>query len=142
VDDEVYLGGVAGGSLARKGFGFGGYEIHATNKRIFGVRELKHLGEVYKGVFFTGSLHPAHLVNPADKNPAFIQELEKRKDFVLNKEDVRGLLFEKPSWLRNGSLSIADKSGDKILIRVQGQNGCDLLLELMEKFYPQVIERR
>lgn len=139
-ETETYLGGVAGATLARKGFGFGGYEIHATNRRVFGIRALRHLPEIYAGLFITGEFYPVHSVNPADKPQAIIHDLERRKEFSVGKEEVRELLLVKPNWIQNGYLQITRTTGEKITVRIQGQRPFQMVFGLMKKFYPEAIK--
>jgi hypothetical protein len=53
--------------------------------------------------------------------PKAIDQLERKHDFMLGKEEIAGLEIVKPSIIFNGYLLIKRKTGKPIKIRFRGQ---------------------
>lgn len=133
--NEIYLGNVKG-ILLRRGL-IPGYEVHATNTRIIGVknsllnspflglRGFPSLGEVLGDQWFRS------------QNSAMLKELERRKNFYARAEEIQTIEFKESRLLRGGCFTIILKSEDlknNLTVRVYGEKQFSRLRELARTF--------
>ena len=98
MNEEEYIGGVESSRLVR-GKVLGGYGLYATNKRIIGV---KKLGKA----IMSGLLTDYGMLTSKKKSSQSIEELERKKDLEVFKEDISELEMRKPSVWHGGYLKI------------------------------------
>ncbi len=137
-DGEEFVGGFAGGFLARQYVP--GYGVYATTRRIIGValtstpaRQL--LGGALAG-FVQGQLMPK--LSRDDSNRV-IEELDQKKEFALHKDEISQIEIKKPGLLSTGRMTITSKGGEKTHISLQYRVAFERLRDLMKAFYPEVL---
>src|SRR6266571_2421259 len=123
---EEFVGGFAGGFLAR-GY-IPGYGIYATSRRIIGValtstpaRQL--LGGALAG-FVQGELMPKL---SQDDSTKVIHELDQKKEFDMQKEQISQIEIKKPGLLSTGCMIITSKAGEKTKISLRYRVAFDRL---------------
>ena len=137
-DDEEFVGGFAGGFLARQYIP--GYGVYATTRRVIGVAltstpARQFLGGALAG-FVQGELMPK--LSPDDSN-RIIQELDQKKEFALHKEEISQIEIKKPRLLSTGRMIITSKAGEKTHISLRYRVAFERLRDLMKTFYPEVV---
>jgi len=137
-DDEEFVGGFAGGFLARQYIP--GYGVYATTRRVIGVAltstpARQFLGGALAG-FVQGELMPK--LSPDDSN-RIIQELDQKKEFALHKDEISQIEIKKPGLLSTGRMIITSKAGEKTHISHRYRVAFERLRDLMKTFYPEVV---
>jgi gas vesicle protein len=135
VEDEEYLGGFTSKNL-KKGV-ISGYGIYITNKRIIGIKKRKWViaGHIIGGVI--GWAVAAKLTK--DESRKALEELDRKKDFDVYKEEVSSIELKKPGLMRAGHLLITKNDGETIKIVVGGKKEFKALKEMMSAFKPEAL---
>jgi hypothetical protein len=128
---ESYLGGVVGGALHRTGYR-AGYEIHATDKRIIGIRSPNIGGNIL--AIATGKIYDVQTVDPAAKDSKFIEELITKKDFTVARGELEELRIEYSRLFSNGYLLVKPKGEGSIKIRFGGGAARNMIADLVARF--------
>jgi len=136
-EEERYLGGFTAGLMktGRK-YGIWGYGIYATTRRIIGVKSKKGVLQAVAGSGLMNLLGPVK----DDFSDKAIAELEKRKDFEVNKEDILEIAVTRGKGHSPGYFKITRKSGERIErinVWVGNVELLKSLRDLMKAFYPE-----
>lgn len=117
-----------------------GYELHATTKRLIGVKNRKAGGGWLLAVGAGGAVGGAIAGRMTrDQSSKAIQELEQKKDFDVSKDRISGIEIKKPGTFTRGHILVFQKSGETIEVKIADKSSYQQTLELMQKFYPEVI---
>ena len=133
--EEVYLGGFSSPNLKRgliKGYG-----IYATSHRIIGV---KHRAGVLAGAMLGGLVGAAVISASKDNSVKQIQELERKKDFEIFKDQISGIEVKKPKALSGGHIQITSKNTEQTKISLYGKKEFEAIKELLNAFHPSVLK--
>ncbi len=135
---EEFLGGFAGGFLARAGVI--GYGIYATTKRVFVVNLRKtdprhFLGGAMAG-FVQGQLMPKLSTDESDR---VIQELEGKKELDVDKGQIARIDLKSLGLFTKGDIVITPKTGEHIRVKLLHKIAFERLRELIQVFYPEVL---
>lgn len=135
---EEYLGGFSSPHLVR-GI-VRGYELHATNKRLIGVKNRKvgtgWMLAVGGGGAIGGAI--AGKMTKDQKNKT-IRELNNAKDFAVDKGQISKIEIKKPGTLTRGHIVILQKSGEKIEVKIADKTSYQQSLSLLQAFFPEVL---
>jgi hypothetical protein len=144
---ETYIGGMTSANL-KKGH-MSGYGVYATSRRIIGVKKRKgvlggHLLAQALGAK-AGTLRGS-ILRPAlaqaftkDESAKQITDLEKDKDFEINKEDISYIEIKKPGTLRGGHIKIRPTRGKEIEISMVGNEEFEHMRDLLGTFLPGAV---
>jgi hypothetical protein len=142
--EEIYLGGFSSTHLRKDKFSSPGYGIYATNKRIFGLKnrnlQLKMLGLALVGGGALLSLIDKTTQQLKDETKKNIEELERNKDFEVNKEEIAEIEWKKVNFWTGGHLMIKLNSGKQFKIEGNNTQESEFILTLMQKFYPERLQ--
>src|SRR2546421_10818963 len=101
-DSEVFLGGVAGGFLER-GLTHIGYGIYFTTSRLIGIDLGANGGGALGGGTFAGFIHGELMPKLSSEDSAMlITDLERMKEFEIEKDQISRLELMKPGILGTG----------------------------------------
>jgi hypothetical protein len=133
---EEYLGGFKSPHLVR-GI-MRGYELHATTKRLIGVKNRKAGGAWLLAAGVGGAVGGvlAGRMTP-EQTMKTIQELEEKKDLEVSKDQISSIEIKKPSTFTRGHLLVIQKSGETVEVKIADKGSYQPTLELMQKFYPE-----
>src|SRR2546422_9112094 len=107
-DSEMFLGGFAGGFLAR-GLTHIGYGIYFTTSRLIGVDLGANGGGALGGTlagFIQGELMPKV---SSDESAKTITDLERLREFEIEKDQIRRIELKKPGLLATGHIVITPR---------------------------------
>ncbi len=131
--EEEYLGGFESGRMKR-GF-VAGYGIYATNTRILGVKSRKAFAKILVGQALGGVIGAfVGMKLSKDQSAKMVQELERRKDFEVIRENVSRLELKKPTHWRRGHLTVVPRSGDSVKIQISHKKDFEEIYDLMDLF--------
>ncbi len=135
---EEFLGGFAGGFMARAGVI--GYGIYATTKRVFVVNLRKtdprhFLGGAMAG-FVQGQLMPRR---STDESAKVIQELEEKEELDVDKGQIARIDLKSPRLFSKGDIVITPKTGEQIGVKLLHKTAFERFRELIQVFYPEVL---
>ena len=147
MEEEMYIGGMSSANL-KKGL-MSGYGVYATTRRIIGTK--KH-GGVLKGFAVAGVLgakagtvfgdslrHNLAQAFTKDESVKQISDLEKHKDFDINKEDIAQIEVKKPGTMHSGHIKIKPKQGKEIEISMHGGKEFEYMRDLFAVFLPGAV---
>jgi hypothetical protein len=138
-DEEEYCEGFKSPHLVRGMMR--GYELHVTNRRLFGVKNRKAGGGWILGVGTAGAIGGKIAERMAgDDSRKTIQELEEKSDFSVSKDSISQIEVKKPGTFTRGHLLISLRSGKPIEIKIADKSAYQPTLELVRKFCPEVIK--
>jgi hypothetical protein len=130
--EEQLTGGFASANL-KKGL-VRGYGVYTTNMRIIGVKTRSGLlaGAV------VGGLVGRKITRDAMKSESTkeLQEIEKKKDFEIEKDQISKIFVKKPGHLTGGHILITPKSGEEIKIAMYGKKEFETVKGLLKTFLP------
>ena len=137
-EGEEFIGGFAGGFLARGGST--GYGIYATTRRIIGVNVVKVGARSFLGGGMAGLVKGELLpkLAPAE-SAAVIAELDAKKDFDVRKNQVSRIEVKGPGLFGSGHLVISTMAGEEARIRLLHKVAFERLRDLMRVFDPEVL---
>jgi hypothetical protein len=139
MDGETFIGGFAGGFLA-KGFHIG-YGIYFTTRRLFGIDLGKSGGGALGGTmagFIQGELMPK--LSP-EENSRVIGMLDGIKEFELMKEQIRRIELHKVGLLGTGHFVIQPVEGETKKITLRHRTAYDRLVSLTQAFGPELVSQ-
>jgi hypothetical protein len=139
MDGETFIGGFAGGFLA-KGFHIG-YGIYFTNRRLFGIDLGKNGGGAIGGTmagFIQGELMPK--LSP-EENSRVIGMLDSIKEFEMMKEQIRRIELHKVGMFGTGHLVIQPIEGETKNITLRHRTAYDRLMPLTQAFGPELVSQ-
>ena len=134
VAEEIYLGGFSSPNLKR-GL-MRGYGIYATSHRIIGV---KHRAGVLAGAMLGGLVGAAVISASKDDSVKQIQDLEKKKDFQIFKDQISQIEVKKPKAFSAGHIHITSKNKEETKISMAGKKEYEKVKELLNAFHPSVL---
>jgi hypothetical protein len=147
MEDEIYVGGMTSANL-KKGH-MSGYGVYATSRRIIGVKKRKgvfggHLlasalggrAGTFKGSILRPALAQAFTKDESAKQ---ITDLEKDKDFEINKEDISYIEIKKPGTFHRGHIKIMPAQGKEIEISLGGREEFEHMRDLLGAFLPGAV---
>ena len=135
---EVFLGGFAGGFLAR-GLTHIGYGIYFTTSRLIGIDLGKNGGGALGGTlagFIHGELMPKLTPEESDKT---ITDLDRIKDFEMEKNQISRIELKKPGMLGSGHIVITPMEGKPEKIILRHRIAYDRLVTLTQAFSPEMV---
>jgi hypothetical protein len=140
---EDYLGGYSSSHLMMRGFM--GYAIHVTNKRIIGV---PNRSSMFAGMLTTSLVGGLASIGgkftpklPSIEGAKQIQELDERKEFEIQRDQVTSLELKRPGFFSRGHLLITPKSGRPIEIEIApGGRDYEIIRNLVKAFYPEAVK--
>jgi hypothetical protein len=147
---EHYIGGVSSPSLkpgtgkgadlaGAIGSNVGGYGIYATDKRLFIIKNQKHVFGHPKGPALGGFVREELFGGTVDESVKPIEELEIYKEMEIPKDDIIRIELKRPVLL-SGSLSIVTKNGGTVRLFIDHKSLFAPLRRIMLKFYPERIQ--
>jgi hypothetical protein len=123
-----------------------GYGVYATTRRIIGVKHRKsvmggHLlaaalggrAGTVKGDFLRGHLAQSFTKDESAKQ---IADLEKDKDFEINKEEVSSIEIKKSGVMHGGHIKIRPAQGKEIEISMTGHEEFEHMRDVLGEFLP------
>jgi len=134
---ESFLGGFASGFLAR-GLTHIGYGIYFTTSRLIGVDLGANGGGALGGTmagFIHGELMPQ--LSP-EESAKTITDLERMKEFEMEKEQISRIEFKKPGMFGTGHIVITPKEGKPEKIILRHRIAYDRLMTLTKAFSPEL----
>nr|MDO8098843.1 zinc ribbon domain-containing protein [Candidatus Njordarchaeota archaeon] len=135
--EERYLGGIIAPRPAMKGLSWRLYEIHATTRRIIGVRNkratLRLVGAVLGGVAGIGLI----AARGRDLSANTIAQLEEKKTFEVWKEEISEMEAKKPTFTKAGYVNIALNSGENIRFSTPAKGDFEKIRNLRKVVYPE-----
>ncbi len=138
MDDEMFLGGFASGFLAR-GITRIGYGLYFTTSRLIGIDLGKNGGGALGGTlagFIKGQLMPK--LSP-EESAQTIMDLDRMRDFELEKNQISRLEVKKPSLLGSGHFIIYPNDGKTVKITLRHRTAYDRLVQLTQAFGPEIV---
>ncbi len=147
VAGERYIGGVSSPSLklgngkgadlaGAIGSNVGGYGIYASDKRLFILKNQKHVFGHPQGPALGGFVKEELFGGTVDESVKTIEELEIYKEMEIQKEDVLKIELKRPVLL-SGSLSIATRTGEPVRLFIDHKSLFAPLRRIMLKFDPE-----
>jgi tetratricopeptide (TPR) repeat protein len=144
---EHYIGGLSSPSLkpgtgkgtdlaGAIGANVGGYGIYVTDKRLFIIKNQKHVFGHPKGPALGGFVREELFGGTIDENAKTIDELEIYKETEIQKEDIVRIELKRPMLL-SGSISLVAKNGETHRMFIDHKSVYDPLRRIMLKFYPE-----
>ena len=134
----MFLGGFAGGFLAR-GLTHIGYGIYFTTTRLIGIDLGANGGRALGGTlagFIHGELMPQ--LSP-EESAKTITDLDRIKDFEMEKDQVSRIELKKPGLLGSGHIVITPKEGKPEKIILRHRIAYDRLITLTQAFSPEIV---
>jgi hypothetical protein len=130
----MFLGGFASGFLAR-GLTHIGYGIYFTTSRLIGIDGGGALGGTMAG-FIHGELMPQ--LSP-EESVKTITDLERMKDFEMEKNQISRIELKKPGLLGTGHIVITPREGKPEKITLRHRIAYDRLMTLTQAFSPELL---
>ena len=134
----MFIGGFAGGFLA-KGLTPIGYGIYFTTARVIGIDLGKNGGGALGGTmagFVQGQLMPKLSTEESAKT---ILDLERIKDFEIEKEQISRIEIKKPGLMGSGHIVITPSQGSPVKISLRHRIAYDRLVQLTGVFSPDKV---
>jgi tetratricopeptide (TPR) repeat protein len=138
VDTERYIGGLSSPSLKLSLSEVGGYGIYLTEKRVFILKNQKHVFGHPKGPAMGGFIYAELFGGTVDNNIKTIEELEIYKEIEIYKNDIVRIDFKKPLLL-SGYVTFFTKNNEIYKIFIEYKKVFEPLRKLILKFYPDVV---
>jgi hypothetical protein len=152
-EGEYLLGGFNSLNLTKELMA--GYGIYVTNKRIIGAKSVDGR-ELFIYGALAGSLAPSIGIGGSlgvlggelavldertkEESKKALRELEQKKDFEARKEQVTSIELKKPGIIRTGHFIITLNTRKRTKIDVWGNKEFDALLEMMNRFVPEIFK--
>jgi hypothetical protein len=141
IAEEEYIGGVASPFLVTGRMR--GYELHATTTRLIGVKNRKIGAKWLAGAAAGGAV--GALVGQRltrEQSQKEIEDLLTKKDFEINKEMISAIELKQAGLFISGHIMIIPKVGDTFKIKIGEKKTYQLTLDLIRKFYPEVLKTK
>jgi hypothetical protein len=137
-DNETFLGGFASGFLAR-GITHIGYGIYFTTSRLIGI-DLGANGGGALGGAMAGFIHGELMPKLSSEESAkTITELERMKEFEMEKAQISRIELKKPGLLGTGHIVITPREGRPEKISLRHKIVYDRLMTLTRAFSPEIV---
>jgi hypothetical protein len=120
------------------GANVGGYGIYATDRRLFIIKNQKHVFGHPMGPALGGFVREELFGGTVDENVKTIEELEIYKEIEIQKDEILQIEMKKPMLL-SGFVSFTTKNGENPKVFIDHKTVYDPLRRLMLKFYPERI---
>ncbi len=136
--EEIFLGGFAGGFLAR-GLTHIGYGIYLTTTRLIGIDLGANGGGALGGTmagFIHGELMPK--LSPEESSKT-ITDLDRMKEFEMEKDQLSRIELKKPGLLGSGHMVVTPKEGKSEKIILRHRIAYDRLVTLTQAFNPEIV---
>ena len=138
-NSETFLGGFAGGFLAR-GLTHIGYGIYFTTSRLIGIDLGANGGGALGGGTFAGFIHGELMPKLSSEESAkTIIDLERMKEFEIEKDQISRIELKRPGLLGTGLIVITPKEGKPEKITLRHRIAYDRLITLTKVFSPEVV---
>lgn len=138
VENERFLGGFAGGFLA-KGATVG-YGLYATTTRLIGVNVVKVGARSFLGGQMAGLVQGELIPSlSADQSTRVIAELDEKKEFDLRKDQISRIELKSPGLLGLGHMVVTAGPQQETKIGLRHKVAFQRLRDLMHVFYPEVV---
>lgn len=148
---EKYLGGLSSPSIKFSpiegnnkdisgviGTNVGGYGIYVTDRRIFIIKNERHVFGHPKGPAIGGFLYAELFGRTMDRMKRNIEELEVYKDIEIGKKDLEHIIMKRPVLL-TGHISFVKRNAEVYKLFIDHKNVYDPIRHLMLKFYPEIV---
>jgi hypothetical protein len=137
LDGESFLGGFAGGTLAR-GFVKMGYGLYFTTLRVIGIDLGSHGGGAIGTMagFIEGQLMPQL---PPEKNMQVINWLDGIKEFDMAKDQIQHIELRKPGTFGSGHIIFKAANGKSEKVILKQRTAYDRLSTLTKAFSPGIV---
>ena len=121
-----------------------GYGLYFTTTRLIGVDPGSHGGSELTGAlagYIDGELMPTL---SADENARVIAELDRVKDFALDKDQIQQIELKNAGsyGFGFGRIKIVPMSGSSISIQLRSRTAFDRLVQLTNAFSPQLVRTK
>lgn len=149
---ETYIGGLSSPSLKLSlsdgkgkdlagaiGTNVGGYGIYVTDRRIFILKNQKHVFGHPKGPAIGGFVYAELFGRTLDRVKRTIEDLEVYKEIEIEKKDLQQINMKKPVLL-SGYVSFVTNNGDVSKIFIDHKNVYEPVRQLMLKFYAEKVK--
>ena len=146
---EAYIGGLSSPSLKLSlsdgkgkdlagaiGTNVGGYGIYVTDRRIFILKNQKHVFGHPKGPAIGGFVYAELFGRTIDNVNRAIGDLEVYKEIELEKKDLKQINMKRPVLL-SGYISFVTNDGEIIKIYIDHKSVYEPVRHLMLKFCPE-----
>lgn len=138
VEGERFLGGFAGGFLARGATV--GYGLYATTTRLIGVNVVKVGARSFLGGQMAGLVKGDLLPTvSAVESAGVIAELDEKKEFDLRKDQISRIVLKSPGLLGVGQMIITVLPQQETKIELRHKVAFQRVRDLMQVFYPEVV---
>ena len=137
-NDELFIGGFAGGFLARSITRIG-YGIYFTTTRVIGIDLGENGGGSLGGTlagFIEGQLMPK--LSP-EESAKIITDLDRMKEFEFGKNEISRIDLRKPGILGLGHIVITPSEGKSEKITLRHRIAYDRLVQLTQAFSPELV---
>jgi len=149
---ESYIGGLSSPSLKLSlsdgkskdlagaiGTNVGGYGIYVTDRRIFILKNQKHVFGHPKGPAIGGFVYAELFGRTFDIVKRTIGDLEVYKEIELEKNDLQQICMKKPVFL-SGYISFVTTDGEIIKIYIDHKSVYEPVRQLMVRFCPEKVK--
>jgi tetratricopeptide (TPR) repeat protein len=146
VPGETYIGGLSSPSLKLSlvdgkskdlagaiGTNVGGYGIYVTDRRVFILKNQKHVFGHPKGPAIGGFVYAELFGRTIDNMKRTIGDLEVYKEIELEKNDLQQICMKRPVLL-SGYISFVTNEGDFVKIYIDHKSVYEPVRQLMLKF--------
>ena len=136
VDGESFIGGFAGGFLAR-GFTRIGYGLYFTTLRVIGIDLGSHGGGAIGTMagFIEGQLMPQL---PPEESTRVVNWLDGMKEFDMTKDQIQHIEIKKPGPFVSGHIIFKSTNGKSEKIVLRHRTAYDRLCTLTKAFSPEL----
>ncbi len=149
---ETYIGGLSSPSIKLSfsdgrskdlagavGTNVGGYGIYATDRRIFILKNQKHVFGYPEGPAIGGFVYAELFGRTMDHSKRTIGDLEVYKEIEIEKKDLQQIFMKKPVLLA-GYISFITSDGEITRLNIDHKNVYEPVRLLMLKFCPEKIQ--
>jgi tetratricopeptide (TPR) repeat protein len=150
--EETYIGGLSSPSIKLSltdgkskdiagaiGTNVGGYGIYVTDRRIFILKNQKHVFGHPKGPAIGGFVYAELFGRTMDRVKRTIEDLEVYKEIELEKNDLQQICMKKPVLL-SGYILFVTNDGVIVKINIDHKNVYEPVRHLMLKFCPEKVK--
>ena len=148
---EIYIGGISSPSIKPSlsegkgtdlagaiGTNVGGYGIYVTNRRVFILRNQKHVFGHPKGPAIGGFMYAELFGGAVDRNTRTIEELEVYQERMISKEDIERIELKKPVLL-SGYVSFKTIKGETFKLFIDHKKVFEPVKRLISQFCPEKV---
>lgn len=149
---EAYIGGLSSPSIKLSltdgkskdiagaiGTNVGGYGIYVTDRRIFILKNQKHVFGHPKGPAIGGFVYAELFGRTMDSMKRTIADMEVYKEVEIEKKDLQQICMKKPVFL-SGYILFVTTDGDILKMNIDHKNVYEPVRQLMLRFCPEKIK--